>query len=228
MISKVKNILFIGPPGAGKGSLTLMLESKQKYKKMVCGDIWRHHIRNETFEGKKFISYINRGELVPDYGVNEMMEKEFSKKFFKNSNTLNQKDVIIWDGYPRNIVQANYFDKFLKKVNLKLDLVIWVDVKLKIIIDRIVNRLTCSKCNQIYNKITNPPKKADQCDKCQSKLYVRSDDQASLIETRYNEFLNETKPLLEFYLKQNRVKKIDGSKNLEELFNECLELVKNA
>ena len=221
----MKNILFVGPPGAGKGSLTLMLSSLKHHRKIVCGDIFRDHIKNQTKIGREFISYINRGQLAPDIVVNKMMKAEFNHKFLQNKGEISKKSVIIWDGYPRNINQAQFFDDFLKEDNLKLDLVIWIDVNLEVIIERIVNRLVCPKCHQIYNKKTRKPKKPNQCDKCQTQLYVRSDDQADLITTRYNEFLNETKPLLEFYQRHNIVEKIDGTKDLKVLFEECQKLI---
>lgn len=188
-------VVFLGPPGAGKGTHAKVLAEKFHLAHLAAGDILRRHIRGETKLGVKAKDIIEKGELVPDNIVNEMMEEEIwrSRSMYRG---------FILDGYPRTIKQAEALDKYCKKERLPLNGVINFIATESMIIERLGGRLSCVKCGANYHSKNIPPKKAGICDKCEGELKQRNDDKPETIKNRFEIYHKETAPLIDYYKKK--------------------------
>jgi len=188
-------IIFLGPPGAGKGTYASRLTPTLKLPHISSGDIVREEIKAQTKLGNLMKEYSDKGKLGPD----EIMIKILAKRLKKPDC---EKGCIL-DGFPRTIKQA----KALEKIS-KIDLVINLNVPDQIIIKRLSNRLTCKKCGTIYNKLTLKPKKDNICDECGGELYQREDDKPEVIQERLNVYRKKTEPLIEYYKKKDLLKNV--------------------
>ena len=177
------NLIIFGPPGSGKGTYAERLAPILKIKKISTGDIFREIAKQENEYGRKIKRIIEKGELVPDEIVFEIIKKEIEA----NEN-------FILDGYPRTIEQA----KFLEKIS-KIDAIINLVVPEKIIIARLSSRRICKNCGKIYNLLYLKPKIEGKCDECKGELYQRDDDRPETIRKRIKIYEEQSKPLLEFY-----------------------------
>ena len=210
----MKNIIFIAPPAAGKGTMSDILIEKYGYKHISTGDILRSMAKVEDDFGKELSAMLKTGKLVPDEIVLEALKRRLLM------NDLD--DGFILDGFPRNTLQAREYDKILKDINKDLGVVIYLDTPREILEKRITGRRICSECGATYNVLTgvNTPKVEDTCDKCGNKLYQRSDDNLESFNTRYETFLNQTYPLVDYYEEKNvlyRVKSIDIDNTMKEI-----------
>lgn len=188
-------IIFLGPPGAGKGTYASRLNPILKLPHISSGDMVRDEIKAQTELGKLMKEYSDKGKLGPD----EIMIKILAKRL-RNPDC---KKGCILDGFPRTIKQAGALERIMK-----IDLVINLNVPDHIIIKRLSNRLTCKKCGTIYNKLTLKPKKDNICDKCGGELYQREDDKPRIIQERLNVYRKKTEPLIEHYKKKNLLKNV--------------------
>ena len=188
-------IIFLGPPGAGKGTYASRLNPILKLPHISSGDMVRDEIKAQTELGKLMKEYSDKGKLGPD----EIMIKILAKRLRKPDC----KKGCILDGFPRTIKQAGALERIMK-----IDLVINLNVPDQIIIKRLSNRLTCKKCGTIYNKLTLKPKKDNICDKCGGELYQRDDDNPRIIQERLNVYRKKTEPLIEHYKKKNLLKNV--------------------
>lgn len=188
-------MIFLGPPGAGKGTYASRLTPILKLPHISSGDMVRDEIKAQTQLGKLMKEYSNKGKLGPD----EIMIKILAKRLRKPDC----KKGCILDGFPRTIKQAEALEKILK-----IDLVINLNVPDEIIIKRLSNRLTCKKCGTIYNKLTLKPEKDNICDKCGGQLYQREDDKPKVIQERLNVYRKKTEPLIEYYKKKGLLKDV--------------------
>ena len=193
------NIIMLGAPGTGKGTVAGILQEKKGIKQVSTGDIFRKNIKEGTELGKIADSYISKGQLVPDDITIGIVEKRLEEDDVKSG--------IILDGFPRTVVQAQELDKILASKGQKVDLVINLVTPEEEIIERIVNRRVCSnpECKTVYNLILNPPKQEGICDKCGSKLVQRKDDTEETIKLRIENYYKLTKPLVEYYDKQGKI-----------------------
>ena len=193
------NIIMLGAPGTGKGTVAGILQEKKGIKQVSTGDIFRKNIKEGTELGKIADSYISKGQLVPDDITIGIVEKRLEEDDVKLG--------IILDGFPRTVVQAQELDKILAKKGQKVDLVINLVTPEEEIIERIVNRRVCSnsECKTVYNLILNPPKQEGICDKCGSKLIQRKDDNIETVKQRFNSYLEQTSPLIQYYEKQGNL-----------------------
>jgi len=197
------NIIFLGPPGSGKGTQAAMLAEDLSLSHISMGDILRKEIKEQTPIGKEASSYINKGLLVPDDVVNKI-----ALKAIENAN----KNGFLLDGYPRTLYQAQFLAG-----KVQIEKVIYLDVPKEVIVKRLSGRLVCKSCGAVYHKLNNPPKIENICDQCGGQLYVRDDDKEETIIKRFEVYNKETEPLLDFY--KDKLIKIDGSKNLEEVYS---------
>jgi len=188
-------IIFLGPPGAGKGTYASRLTPILKLPHISSGDMVREEIKAQTELGKLMKEYSDKGKLGPD----EIMIKILAKRLRKPDC----KKGCILDGFPRTIKQAEALEKISE-----IDLVININVPDEIIITRLSNRLTCKKCGTIYNKLTLKPKKDNICDQCGGQLYQREDDKPKVIQERLNVYRKKTEPLIEHYKKKNLLKNV--------------------
>ena len=210
----MKNIIFIAPPAAGKGTMSEILMEKYGYKHISTGDILRSMASKEDDFGKELSALLKTGNLISDDIVNEALKRRLLMNDLDNG--------FILDGFPRNIEQAREYDKILNDINKDLGVVIYLDTPRDVLEKRIVGRRICKECGATYNVLTgvNEPKKKDTCDKCGGKLYQRSDDNKESFDVRYNTFIEKTYPLLDYYEKKKvlyRVTSVDVDNTISEI-----------
>lgn len=197
------NLIFLGPPGSGKGTQASMLAGEIGLSHISMGDILRQEIKQETDIGKEASSFLKNGLLVPDDVVNRIAIKAVGMAGAKG---------FLLDGYPRTKYQAEFLSK-----NTDIDKVIYIDVPKEAIVKRLSGRIVCKNCGAVYHVKTKPPKKAGVCDACGGELYVRNDDKEETILKRFDVYAKETEPLIEYY--SDKLVKIDGAGSLEEVFS---------
>ncbi len=191
-------IILIGPPGAGKGTYAKYFSKKYCIPHISTGDIFRAEIANETELGKKIKEYVEKGMLVPDEIVIEVVKKRLSQPD-------TQKGFIL-DGFPRTIKQAEALDQFAK-----IDAAIHIYIDMEEAVRRLSNRYVCPKCGRSYNLLFNPPKNDLTCDDCGTKLIRRKDDEPDIIRKRYKIYYETFQPILEYYKAKNLLIEIDNT-----------------
>jgi adenylate kinase len=207
-------LIFLGPPGAGKGTVSKAIIAEHGIPQISTGDIFRHAVSEGTDLGKKVKSIIDSGNLVPDELTIALVKERLSKDDVKKG--------FILDGFPRTISQAEALSKFEK-----IDIVVDFDIPDKeILIKRLSGRLTCRKCSEIYNAFTDPPQKKGICDKCGGELYVRKDDELESIKKRLDVYEAQTAPLRDYYSKVGILKKIDATEREEKVLEQVQVLIK--
>ncbi len=203
----MKNIIFIALPAAGKGTQSKMLVDKYDFIHISTGDLLRNAINANTELSLKIAETINKGNLVPDEIINNLLVNKL--KEIKNKR-------FILDGYPRNLSQAHYLEKILADnywvINLKIDY--------QQAIDRIINRRICPKCNRVYNLSINAlkPKKDNICDICQHELVARKDDNLEVVKKRIANTIENIQELLDYYQKNGKLKTINGNDDYNKIF----------
>lgn len=198
------NFIFLGPPGAGKGTLAAQVAEEYKIPQISTGDIFRENIKNQTELGKKVKAIMDAGGLVGDDVVLEIVEDRLKKADCKNG--------FILDGFPRTIPQAEAFEKLgidVKVVNF--------EVNNDLIIARLSNRRVCKSCKANFNVKFMPPKVEGVCDKCGGELFTREDDKLESITHRLEVYRKETEPLIDFYRKLNKMTDIDSARDSKEV-----------
>ena len=200
----MKNIIFIAPPAAGKGTMSELLIEKYGYIHISTGDILRGIAKSGTELGNEIAKLLESGKLISDDIVYSAVRERLAMKDLDNGYIL--------DGFPRNISQAEEYDKILKEVNRDLGVVIYLDTPKDILEKRITGRRLCENCGATYNVLTgvNKPSEDGKCDKCGGNLYQRSDDNSESFAVRYNEFIEKTYPLVEYYKKNNALVSIES------------------
>jgi len=186
---------MLGPPGAGKGTYASRLKAVLEVPHISTGDMVREEIKAQTKLGKKIKEYSDRGELVPDEIIIQLLKERLEKPDCEKGYIL--------DGFPRTIQQAEALEEISK-----IDLVLNLNVPDEIIIQRLSNRLICRKCGAIYNRLTLKPKKEGVCDKCGGDLYQREDDKPEVIQERLNVYRKKTEPLIEYYRRKGLLKDV--------------------
>jgi len=205
------NVIIFGPPGAGKGTQSDFIVKNYNLFKLSTGDLLREEISNKTSLGLKITSIVNSGSLVSNDIINSLIENIVSNKNYQNR--------IIFDGYPRNLSQAENLNKLLLKYNQKIDIVIRLKVSLNVIKKRITGRLICSKCGKIFNEFFMPPSKNMIC--CEGAvLQKRADDNVDVAIKRFETYELSTEPVLEFYKKMNLVKDVNGEMSIESIYSQ--------
>ncbi|MBQ1661392.1 MAG: adenylate kinase [Treponema sp.] len=198
------NFIFLGPPGAGKGTLAAQVSEEYRIPQISTGDIFRENIKNQTELGKKVKAVIDAGGLVSDDLVLEIVGDRLKKDDCKNG--------FILDGFPRTIPQAEAFEKLGIPVQ-----VVNFEVNNQLIIDRLSNRRVCKECKANYNVKFMPPKVEGKCDKCGGELFTREDDKIESITNRLEVYRKETEPLIDFYRKLDKMVDIDSARDSKEV-----------
>ena len=210
------NIVLFGPPGAGKGTQANNLVNEFNLFKVSTGDLLRDEIKKKSQLGGKIKSIIDRGLLVKDDIINDLIESILSNKDYFNR--------LIFDGYPRNFNQARHLDILIKKYNQKISFVFCLKVDQDVIIKRIIGRQVCSKCGLIFNEFFNPPtKESHNCDI--RFLQKRSDDNEKTARNRYETYNEETLPILDYYQNQSLLYEIDGMNHIHEINKEIRRII---
>jgi len=210
-------IIMLGAPGAGKGTQAKMIAEKFGIPHISTGDIFRANIKNGTELGKKAKEYMDKGQLVPDELTVEILLDRVAADDCKNGYVL--------DGFPRTIPQADVLDKELTKLGDKVDFAINVDVPDENIVRRMSGRRACLKCGATYHIEHIPPKKEGICDKCGSELVQRDDDKPETVQNRLSVYHEQTQPLIDYYNKKNILKSVDGTKDMQEVFSDIVNIL---
>jgi len=207
-------LVFLGPPGAGKGTQAKLLSQRMGFLHLSTGDLLREAVKNQTPLGKKAKEYMDRGELVPDELIVQLIEE-----------TMPKDGNVILDGFPRTVNQALALEEMLRVKGEKISKVLFFDVPDEVIIDRLSGRRVCSKCSAVYHVKYNPPKVEGVCDLCGGTLVQRDDDKEEVVRKRLEVYRKQTQPLVEFYQERGIIYKLDAGKGVEELFEEVKGLV---
>ncbi|MEB8374667.1 adenylate kinase [Mammaliicoccus sciuri] len=213
------NIILMGLPGAGKGTQASEIVKKYPIPHISTGDMFRKAIKEETDLGKEAKSYMDRGELVPDEVtigiVRERLAEEDAKKGF------------LLDGFPRTVEQADALNKILSDLNRKVDAVINIEVAEEELMNRLTGRRICEVCGTTYHLVFNPPKVEGVCDLDGGKLYQREDDNPETVANRLSVNVKQTKPLLDFYENQGVLKNIDGSRQIDNVTEDVIQILES-
>lgn len=213
------NILIMGGPGAGKGTMSSKIVEKFNVDHISTGNIFRAEVGSQTELGLEAKKYMDQGLLVPDSVTNPMV-KSFLEK-------LENKNGFLLDGYPRTLQQAKVFDELTKGTDLAIDVVITLDIPLEELTARITGRRLCKGCDEIYHMTTKPSKQEGVCDVCGKELYQRKDDTVESLETRLDEYKNSTQPVLSYYESKGLLVKIDASQSIEDVWNDTLKALES-
>ncbi|WP_448587205.1 adenylate kinase [Thermocrinis sp.] len=208
-------VVFLGPPGAGKGTQAKLLSERMGFLHLSTGDILRDAVKKQTPLGMKAKEYMDRGELVPDSLIVELIE-----------NYLPEEGKVVLDGFPRTVAQAEALDDMLNSKGKELKKVILFDSPDEVIIDRLSGRRVCSSCGAVYHIRYNPPKKDGVCDLCGGALVQREDDKEQVIKNRLEVYRRQTEPLIDLYQRRGILFRMDASMNVEELFYEIERVLK--
>ena len=203
------NLVLLGPPGAGKGSLAGTLKNSLGVAHISTGDILREEIKGKTALGLQAQKFIESGQLVPDEFVTKLIENRFKTDGLKKGYML--------DGFPRTTQQAEDLDGILKNVNKPLDYALDMEASLPIIITRLCGRRVCRQCGHLYHLKNKPPKAAGTCDACGGELYQRSDDNEETIRKRMDVYIKSTAPITDYYKKKNILMKLNGDQETIEI-----------
>ena len=215
----MKNIIFIAPPSAGKGTISDFFVKHYGYKHLSTGDLLRSEVALGSDLGREIDALISKGDLVSD----ELIIRLVSHKL----EELKDKPFIL-DGFPRTLLQAEELEAMLKNINVTNNVVIYLDVPLEVAINRTLGRVVCPKCKRSYN-IHNPklsPQKNNICDDCKVELERRSDDTEGTFKKRYETFLTSTSPIIHYYQDKGVLVKIDATDELEQIYEDIASLIR--
>jgi adenylate kinase len=210
------HMIFVGPPGAGKGSHAKIVSERLGIPHISTGDIFRKELKNEKLIAL-VKSYTDHGQLVPDEITNEIVRERFQRDDVKKG--------FILDGYPRNPSQAAYFDKLLAELGMKLDVVFNITSETDMILFRITGRRTCPTCGRIYHIINHPPKVDGICDNDGTPLVQRADDTKETILKRLAVYNEQTYPLIDYYKKTGVLVNVDGNREIEPVTTDMFKLL---
>lgn len=207
-------LVLLGPPGAGKGTQASAIVERYKIPHISTGDIFRANIKGGTELGIQAKSYMDKGLLVPDELVVDIVKDRLTEDDCKNGFLL--------DGFPRTVKQAEALDSELKAMGIKLDRVVNIQADKDILIQRAIGRRICKECGATYHIKYNPPKVEGICDLDNSPLYQRDDDNEETVTTRINVYLEQTQPLIDYYREKGLILDIDGTKPIDEITNSII------
>ncbi len=210
-------IIMLGAPGAGKGTQAKMIADKYKIPHVSTGDIFRMNIKNGTELGMEAKKYMDQGLLVPDELTVRILLDRVAKEDCKDGYVL--------DGFPRTIPQAEVLEDALNKLGDQIDYAINVEVPDENIIRRMGGRRACLSCGATYHIEHVPPKKEGVCDQCGQPLVLRDDDKPETVKNRLRVYQEQTQPLIDFYTKRNVLKSVDGTQDMQDVFQEIVKIL---
>jgi len=212
-------VVLLGPPGAGKGTQAKWLQERFEACQVSTGDILRKAVAEQTPLGKQAAAYINRGALVPDSLIVDLVAERLKEKDCDKGFVL--------DGFPRTISQAESLEEILKKMGLALDCVLSVQVPHRVIVERLAGRRTCKGCGALYHLTLDPPSKEGVCDRCGGELYQRDDDREETITARLKVYEAQTAPLVNYYRERGMLREIDGVGKVNEIRSRVLQALRD-
>ena len=210
-------IVMLGAPGAGKGTQAKMISEKYGVPHISTGDIFRANIKNNTELGQKAKTYMDKGELVPDELVVDLIMDRFKEADCANGYVL--------DGFPRTIPQAEALDRALAEMGQKIDYAINVEVPDENIVHRMGGRRACIGCGATYHVEFNAPKVEDVCDTCGGELVLRDDDKPETVQKRLSVYHAQTQPLIDYYKKANVLVEVDGTQDINVVFQDIVKIL---
>ena len=210
-------IVFLGPPGAGKGTQAEQIIDKLSIPQISTGEILRRAIREKTPTGLEAQSYIEKGALVPDDVVVRIVRERLAEADCAGGYLL--------DGFPRTVPQAEALDAALTKIGEKMDYAIDVDVPDENIVSRMSGRRACLDCGATYHIVSLPPKTEGKCDHCGSDLVLRDDDKPETVQKRLTVYHEQTQPLIDYYKNQGILKSVDGTQPMEAVFTAITDIL---
>lgn len=215
----MKNIIFLAPPAAGKGTLSEMLTEKYGYGHISTGDLLREEVKKGTALGQEAEGLMKEGKYVPDELIIKLISNRITEPDCENGYIL--------DGFPRTKVQAEKYAELLKELGKDLGVVIYIDIDKDMAIKRACSRITCPKCGRIYNKYSNEmkPKVEGMCDDCNVKLTQRADDTEETFVKRFDEYMTKTMPLYDYYKDLGVLKTIKAYESKFDTFNEAVKVL---
>jgi len=210
-------VVLLGPPGAGKGTLAGSLKERFGLVHISTGDMLREEMKNGTELGQKISKIVESGELVPDEVVIQLIKQKISTdKDVQNGFML--------DGFPRTESQAEALDNILSELDQPITCSVYMNASLEIILQRLTGRRVCKKCGALFHVINMPAKQEGVCDACGGELYQRADDNEETIKKRMDVYSESTKPIIEYYKKQDKLVEVDANKNSQEVKENLLKL----
>lgn len=209
-------LILLGPPGAGKGTQAVLLSKRFKLTHISTGDILRSQLKKKSKLTNRVKSFMEKGQLVPDEIVTEIIKLRLQQK--------DVKDGFMLDGFPRTCAQAKALDEILSEKKMPVDTTIYFETSNPVIIQRLSGRRVCSKCAAIFHSKNMPPKKDMICDFCGAKLYQRKDDTIPIIKKRISVYLKQSKPLVDYYSKDGKLDKVCADKDAEDVFRQLKKL----
>lgn len=209
------NIVFLGAPGAGKGTQAAKVGQALKLDHLATGDLFRKVQAQDTGIARLLRSHLEKGQLVPD---------EITIQTVLDQLASSNGEGIIFDGFPRNIRQADALDKALAERGELLDKVIYIKVSEKELLSRLRGRWVCERCQTPYNIVSTPPKIAGRCDRCGGKLYQRADDTEETVKKRLSVYFAETTPLINYYKQAGKLVEINGEGSVSDVENRIMKV----
>jgi adenylate kinase len=217
MASKPLYLVFLGGPGAGKGTQAERLAKTLGIPQISTGDLFRENLKQETELGLLAKGYMDRGELVPDEVTVGMVRERLSRPDCAQGAIL--------DGFPRTVAQAEALEGLLADLGAQLSVVPYIKVPEDVLLARLAGRWTCRQCGAMYHELFSPPEKAGVCDKCGGDLYQRLDDAPETQKHRIEVYFDQTAPLIDYYRNKGLLVEIDGRPGIEEIQAELLRVV---
>jgi adenylate kinase len=214
------NLIFLGPPGAGKGTQAKLLSARYEIPQISTGDILRASVRDQTPMGSRAKSYMDSGSLVPDEVVVGIVEERLQKEDCKKG--------FILDGFPRTIAQADSLKVTLDSIGKNIQHVISIAVDNEELLTRITGRRTCEKCGKGYHVSFDPPKTQGKCDVCGGDLCQRDDDKEETMRKRLTVYDLQTEPLIEYYSKQSLLRTVPGTGSIEDIQKSIVKILEAA
>lgn len=211
------NIILLGPPGAGKGTQAKRMIDRYGIPQISTGDMLRAALKAGTPLGLEAKKYMDKGALVPDEVVVGLVKERIQKDDCQKGFML--------DGFPRNVSQAETLDKMLSELGKNIDHVISIEVPNQELVKRLTGRRTCRSCGAGYHVMFDPPKKEGVCDKCGGELYQRDDDNEATVTSRLKVYEDQTKPLIDYYQKQGKLRPINGVGDMEDIFKSITQVL---
>ncbi len=202
-------LIFLGPPGAGKGTQAIRISAEFGFKHLSTGDLLRKEVASDSKLGQKVKKVLNEGKLVDDHTVLELL----------TANCNLEEESYIFDGFPRNVEQAKDLDQVVLKGERSKAFYFYIDSK--ILLKRLVNRRSCTACGEIFNIVSRPPKQKGVCDKCgHDELIHRRDDHVEVVSTRLATFEKENRYIVDYYKKKRRLVEFDASSDSNAIFHQ--------
>jgi adenylate kinase len=210
-------IVFLGAPGAGKGTQAAVVADKLGLAHIASGDLFRQAVDKGTELGKMVKAYMDKGTLVPDEVTVQLISERLNEPDCKNG--------CVFDGFPRTIEQAEALDKMMASRGQVIDKAIYIEVPEKELLKRLTGRWICRKCQTPYHEVNSPPKVRGKCDKCGGELYQRADDTEETIKERLKVYFAQTMPLLDYYKATGKLAAVNGNQDIKEVSRKIVDIL---